>query len=538
MSRAAEEILKSINDVLDILGNVLSDGKTGLERINDISLDENLNEVRIYEQEEEHDIPNFEPEILSVLSSLENVRKLRYVDKEYALKKIRFELIPLVENMRMDFHYYTWVYPDDKRRAAYPDEELREYFRNPYLEEAKKTGKYKYDLSIFVTGYNKLEYTKLCVESLMLHLPQVPTYEIIFLNHGSSDGTKEYFESKKPDKQLDIAVNGGGAVALYRIVEGKYVLQISNDIIVTKNSIDNMYKCITSDNKIAWVVPATPHVSNHQSIPAEYNDIHGMLAFAEKNNICDERRWEERVRLCNPMDMRVAENMFKYVYGRDCASLKGPFPDDKTSMFFRRAGYKLILAKDAYCYHFGSVTLKDELKNNEKKTYAKGRIDFIKKYGMDPWGYGFGYDDKLFEKLKIDKTGEVSILGINSGLCSNILKIKDLLKERVNNRDVWMTSVSFYKMNEKDMREICDETIIADDWSLFRGESKRKYDYILVENDVDIKCIENLKNIFGWKKEDGILLLRVEEKEMLNNISKYYYYKIISEGSDGIWVKI
>ena len=427
MSRTAEEILETMNSVLSILGEILSEEEAGLDKINDISLDKNLNEVRIYEREEEHDISNFEQEILSVLASLENVRKLKDMDKEYALKKVRFELIPLVENMRMDFHYYTWVYNDDERRETYPDSEMKEYFRNPYLEEAQRTGKYKYDISIVVIGYNKLEYTKNCVESLLQHLPKIPTYEIILLNHGSSDGTKEYFESIKPDKQLDIAVNGGGSNAVYCIAEGKYILSISNDIIITSNAIDNLYKCIESDKNIGWVVPTTPNVSNNQSIWAEFSDINGMYTFAEKNNVSDDRRWEERVRLCNPVDIVLTEGLFRHVFGRDCASLKGSFPDDKMSMFYRRAGYKLILAKDAYCYHFGSVTLKEEFKGNGDKIYTKGRIDFLKKFGMDPWGYGFEYDVKLFEKLKIDKMGEVSILGINSGLCSNILKIKEQL---------------------------------------------------------------------------------------------------------------
>lgn len=536
MSRTAEEILESMNNVLSILGEILSDEEAAIDRIDDVSLDENLNEVRIYEQEEEHNIPNFEPEILSVISSLENVRKLKAVDKEYALKKIRFELIPLVENMRMDFHYYTWVYYDDERREAYPDNEMKVYFRNSYLEEAQRTGMYKYDLSIVVIGYNKLEYTKICVESLMQHLPQIPSYEIILLNHGSSDGTKEYFEDKKPDKQLDINVNGGGISAIYRIIEGKYMLEISNDIIITNNLIDNMYKCITSDENIGWVVPTTPNVSNNQSIMAEYNNVSEMFAFAEKNNISDSRRWEERVRLCNPVDIVLMEGMFQYVFGRDCAALKGPFPDDKVSMFFRRAGYKLLLAKDAYCYHFGSITLGDQLRNNEAKTYTKGRIDFIKKYGMDPWGYGFGYDVELFERLKIDKTGEVNILGVNSGLGSNILKIKDLLKECMNNRNVWMTSVSFYKMNEKDMKGICDETIIAEDWSFFKDGSERKYDYILIENDVDLKCLENMKGILKWKKDNGVLLLRVESERIIDVLSSHYNIQKLIEKQNESWI--
>ena len=125
------------------------------------------------------------------------------------------------------------------------------------------------------------------------------------MNHGSTDGTKEYFESIAPTKQLDILINGGGLGAFTRIIEGKYYLEVTNDVIVTENAIANMIRCMESDEKIAWVVPTTPNVSNFQTIPAEYKTIDEMHAFARKNNqFSDPYRWEQRARLCNPISLR------------------------------------------------------------------------------------------------------------------------------------------------------------------------------------------------------------------------------------------
>lgn len=54
--------------------------------------------------------------------------------------------------------------------------------------------KYEVDLTIAITGYNHLDYTMQCVESVLSNLPKNIKTEIILLNHGSKDGTKEYFE--------------------------------------------------------------------------------------------------------------------------------------------------------------------------------------------------------------------------------------------------------------------------------------------------------------------------------------------------------
>jgi GT2 family glycosyltransferase len=139
----------------------------------------------------------------------------------------------------------------------YYREEMHSLGSNQYINNAVLTGEYRYDLSIAVIAFNKLEYTKQCVESILKYVPKDLHYELILINHGSTDGTKEYFESISPTKQLDIFINGGGLAAYTYICEGKYFMLVSNDVIVTENAIANMIKCMESDEKIAWVVPAT-----------------------------------------------------------------------------------------------------------------------------------------------------------------------------------------------------------------------------------------------------------------------------------------
>lgn len=405
------------------------------------------------------------PACKSILDSVRRAKKLFRSDRGTCLRKIEFELLPLLQQVYAMYYFFEYLANHPEHLPEYYAKENSLLFRNEYIDEALERGTFQYEVSILILAYNKLEYTKMCVESLLANLPADLNYELILINHGSSDGTKEYFESIHPDKQLDIVVNGGGAGAAYRILEGEFLLMISNDIVVTPHAVENMLACIRSDPQIATVVPTTPSVSNFQTIPAEYSSLKELTDFASQNNHLDPFRWEQRVRLCNPIQiMRTslfcaakglcingAFHTTHPVYGQS-------FPDDRISLQWRRQGYKLVLAKDAYCHHFGSVTLKDEIQqHNEQIYYKEGREEFQKAFGVDPWGTGFCFNPVFMERIVGDDQGHVEVLGINCGLGSSALKIKEQIKEYCHNTDCRLSFFTDDARYLADLRGVGDQ---------------------------------------------------------------------------------
>ncbi|WP_242844673.1 glycosyltransferase [Clostridium botulinum] len=447
----------------------------------------------------------------SIIDSLNNIIMYSKSRSPKLQQKIEFELIPLLKDMYLQLYFWGCIYPDKNKMKKYYENEMVDLSANNYIDEAEATGRYKYDISIIVLAYNKLEYTKLCIESLFEYVPKTLNYELILVNHGSTDGTKEYFESLSPTKQLDILKNGGGLGAVYRIVEGKYVLLISNDVLVTENAINNMIKCIQSDNSIAWVVPATPNVSNFQNIDISYNNIKEMYEYSSKNNISNIYKWEQRTKLCNPIDLKESKKFFSrqglgwggYFHSLNSVS----FPDDKLSLALRRKGYKMMLAKDAYCYHFGSVTLKEENANykdnkgnkGEAAFYLEGRKEFYSVFGIDPWGTGFCWDKNLFKYLPCNEVGHVDVLGINCGIGSNPLKVRESIKENAHNLDVKIYNITDEKCYIEDLKGVSDVAqyveSIENVESIFKG---KKFKYLIFESKLEIykdplKIIEKLK---------------------------------------------
>lgn len=480
-----------------------------------------------------NDEPNLNIDLAcdSVIYSLERIIIYSGTRSKRILSKIEFELIPLIQDMLLKFYFWGCVYPDRAKMDYYYENEMVPMTANQYIDEAEKRGEYKYDLSIIVTGYNKVEYTKLCVNSILAHVPKDINYELILLNHGSTDSTMQYFESLAPTKQIDILKNGGGFAASARVVEGKYTLGVSNDVVVTENAIQNMLRCIESDEMIAYVVPSTPNVSNLQTIPSNYNTMEGMHEFAKKNNVYDEYRHEQRVRLCDPISMSRS----KYIYSSEglCQSSYFftpnilSFPDDLLSLLMRRRGYKLVLAKDAYCYHFGSITIREDIaktKQNEKADfYSEGRMAFCGVLGIDPWGIGCCFSPELFTLLSCDNTEHTNVLGINCGLGSNPLKVRETIKENAHNLDVCIYNITDNTNVLSDLKGVSDSIMYANNPNVLKNAFPDVlFDYIIIESGLEsienpIEVISHFKNRITTKGKVAICCNDAMLQEQLKN---------------------
>ena len=85
-------------------------------------------------------------------------------------------------------------------------------------------------LSIITLTYNKLKYTKKYVESLFKYTKD---FELIIVDNGSTDGTREYLKSLDNIKLIlndeNVGFSKGNNQGL-EIAEGEYIAFLNNDI--------------------------------------------------------------------------------------------------------------------------------------------------------------------------------------------------------------------------------------------------------------------------------------------------------------------
>lgn len=419
--------------------------------------------------------------------SLKGIRQLAQRKPKEVAWKLECELLMILENMTLDFYYWELVCGHSERMEEFRQQIMRTgYFYR--LEQPAEEREYACDLTLWVTAYNHLDVTKQCIQHLLKNLPKDITYELILYNHGSDDGTREFFESIKGAHVINAAINRAFKVVASTAAKGKYILEISNDVLVGENAIDNMFRAIKTHSDYGWIVPSTPNVSNLQTIPADYNNEEGFLAFTHRNNIYDEKRHEMRARLCNPIHMiradvynQVRLDMYDTIYGiRDISS----FPDDKVALWMRRHGYKNILEKDAYCHHIGSVTLKNDFDSEQKwdEFYDAGRKKFREDFGVDPWGTGAFYSSELFDAWRLPKMEQASVLGINCGLGSNSLKVRETLRELGADKAM-LYSATQEECWLKDLKGISDTAFVFDELQdIVEKTGKVRFDFIVIED--------------------------------------------------------
>ncbi|CAM2934754.1 glycosyltransferase family 2 protein [Paenibacillus sediminis] len=374
----------------------------------------------------------------------------------------------------------------EKALAATKNIELIDLIKEYITENNSITSTTKPLVSIVILAYNKLEYTKLCIESIYRFTSNID-YELIAVNNASTDGTQEYFESLPGNVRVIHLPRNLGPVGGFneglKAARGKYTAAVCNDFIFTPRWMDNLLACIKSDPTIGFVSPGANYISNHQKIDGTYTNIDEMLEFAEQYNHSDPRKWEERVRLL-PCVLMAPTDLLRDIGYFDTRFYFGEFADDDISFRIRRAGYKLVFCRDTFTYHFGSVTVgTNQVENNSLQV---SREIFKEKHGIDSWSEA-GYSPQLLGALSVRLSDyKAKILGINTRCGGNPLQLKNMLRER----GVSSISITNYCLNEKyliDLNTVSDHVIVGDLTDISKHvPSTETFDYVVFEHEAGV----------------------------------------------------
>jgi GT2 family glycosyltransferase/tetratricopeptide (TPR) repeat protein len=256
--------------------------------------------------------------------------------------------------------------------------------------------------SVLILCCNELEYTRQCLESVLLHT-RAP-YELVLVDNGSTDGTPAFLEEFRARMQ---DVDPGVRVAVIRNdrnvgfpagcnqalaeAQGDYLVFLNNDTVVTAGWLDGL---------VAWSLHEYPSnglvgaVTNAAPVPQlvrpGYADLVDLPAFAAARRQRFAGQFIESPRvtgfcLLTRRDVLEQAGSFDEGYGL------GFFDDDDLCVRVRRAGFRLRVALDVYVHHYGSRTFKalgvnceDQLHDNYARFQAKWGEAESRHYRMPP----------------------------------------------------------------------------------------------------------------------------------------------------------
>jgi len=380
-------------------------------------------------------------------------------------------------------------------------------------------------VSVVLLGYNNLDYTRDCVESILMNTNDVE-YELILVDNGSTDGTKEYFDSISGAKVIHLKYNvhivKGFNIGLMA-AEGKYCAAVCNDFIFTPKWLKNLIICIESDPDIGYVSPGATFISNMQQISIPFKSKEDFQEKAREYNISDPAKWEERVVLL-PDVLCCPTALLDRIGYYDPRFLRGEFADDDISFRIRRAGYKLIYCGDTVTHHYGSLTTASDHQTN---SLEEGRQIFEQKYGLDAWldaRMNSAYLNIDFSKLSSVK----SILGIDVKCGATLLQIKNSIWENYGVKSQLSVCTTEQKY-EVDLNSISENVFLLDNLYEFPKELYGKIDLIYIEKPLDCYS-DDLDTIFSSLSKvmsmNGKLIFMVN-----NGISIEALYEMLSSSA-------
>ncbi len=213
--------------------------------------------------------------------------------------------------------------------------------------------------SVIVPAWNALKYTKMCLDSLKKYTPE--PYEVIVVDNGSSDGTKEYLQKNKNIRCIFNKKNlgfAGGINQGLKVARGEHLLLLNNDVILTYRWLKNMQKCLLSSKRIGLVGPRSNLVGGQQGKMGKlpYNNLQEMDEFARNfNRVSNPKKWFS-VKTLSGFCLLMCRTVMEKIGLLDERYNIGTREDRDYCLRAHKKGYILMCAGDTFVYHFGHRT--------------------------------------------------------------------------------------------------------------------------------------------------------------------------------------
>jgi O-antigen biosynthesis protein len=224
---------------------------------------------------------------------------------------------------------------------------------------------------ISILTYNKLEYTKKCIESIY-KTPKYPNYEIVVSDNGSTDGTLNYLKTLDYVRLIENKKNLGFAKAhnnVIRMYPDNDIVLVNNDIEVPFGWLPILFQNIKSKNLGA----VSPAIQTNQGLDVgavlDKNAIGRSLLndFKTKPDWITGSCFYITRDTINKIGLLDEEFHFYYEDVDYCFRMK-------------RAGIKFECIKDIIIIHHNSIS---STPASKKQMIDKSRELFIKKWNYN-----------------------------------------------------------------------------------------------------------------------------------------------------------
>jgi len=276
--------------------------------------------------------------------------------------------------------------------------------------------------SIIIFTDSRLEYTKLCIDSIRKYT-KGRDYEIIVVDNNSADGTVEWLKEQDDIIKILNIENLGFARKLNQgigFARGDNIIFLNNDVVVTPRWLDNLTACLYSSQTVGAVSPVTNNRECNQAINTNYKNIDEMFEFADKHNKTNILLWEERIKL-SICCMLIKKEVIDKAGLPDERFMTGDCRDYDYSFRIRKSGYGLMLCKDTFIHRHGCEASSYQLIREDERRFRE-------KWGFDV-RYSTGIRQDIIDLFNTAYDEQINVLEVGCACGATLLKIKDTYKK-------------------------------------------------------------------------------------------------------------
>jgi GT2 family glycosyltransferase len=171
----------------------------------------------------------------------------------------------------------------------------------------------------------------------------------------------------------------GGNNYAARQANGKYLVFLNIDTIVTAGWIGRLLRHFERDASIGLLCPVTNFAGNEVKINVNYSDCRGMERFARALAM-DKEEQRLEIRVAPLYCAMIPRDVWERVGEMDTQYEIGMFEDDDLSVRVRQAGFGIFAAEDCFIHHFGQGSFSKLSGETYNKIYEANRRRFETKW--------------------------------------------------------------------------------------------------------------------------------------------------------------
>lgn len=377
-------------------------------------------------------------------------------------------------------------------------------------------------MSVVIVSYNDREYMEECLEAVRSEMELMPgELEVVVVDNASTDGVTDYLR-KQPDITLienstNMGFSAGCNIGYAACATGNDIFLLNNDAVLTPNALFFLRMALYDGRDVGAVSAVSNNATTQmaeftgesttlvvQNESAEQRFPYGrFLDRALRMNVPSRHPYEVRARLTGfavlikreAADSTLAEDVVGAgrVQLMDERFSPAYFEDDDLGMRLSRAGYRQLLCRNSFIYHYGGKGF-----SGHQDLMSRSRNTFIDKWGFDIWAYELPSPKPLL-MIGDDRKKPIRVLEIGCGMGVTLSAI------RYRYPYSYVAGTELYPDVAAMGRHLAD-IYVGDFMTMSLPFAKHSFDYIIV-SELPVNSVDSL----GSGSRDKALDVRLRE---------------------------